>query len=143
MALTVDQFTERCIKRAQASVRLPDVAPSTNVGIAWMALLAPIIQAAMMALMDSLGNCGQKTTTEKLALINSGTVASRYQVHLAVNRAIAEQGIGWRDASPLRVTSREAIVTEAKETPDEDLVPVLEEVNGYHFDAADAWGFAG
>lgn len=143
MSLTVDEFTERCIKRAQASVgSSPEVSPG-KVGILWESLLPSIIQAAMLAIMDSLGNCGQTSTSEKLALINSNTVGSRYRVHLAVNRAIAERKVPWKEASRLRVTSREAILEEAKETPDEDLVPVLEEVDSYHFDADNAWGFAG
>ena len=143
MSITVDEFTERCIQRARASVRNSPEVSAENVGVLWETLLPSIIQAAMLAIMDSLGSCGKTSTSEKLALINSNTVASRYRVHLAVNRAIAEKKVSWKEAASLRVASREAILEEAKETPDEELVPVLEEVDSYHFDANGAWGFAG
>ena len=150
MALTVDKFTKRCVKRATESVTTTTTASNdgsgavgeTKVGIAWMALLAPVIEAAMLMLMDRMGQCGD-STEQKLKKINDGSPSAKYQVHLAVNQAIAERGIRWRDAIPLRKVSRDSICEEAKETPDNDLAPVFDEVDGYHFDAADAWGFTG
>jgi hypothetical protein len=143
MSLTVDQFTKRCVERAESlavnSVRATD---ETSVGFSWITLLAPIIEAAMMMLMDRLSGCGQ-STEQRIKAINSGSTLAKFQVYKAVNNAIAEQRVPWNQSAPLRVTARDAILTEAKETPDDDLESAINDIDSYNFDAADAWSFTG
>lgn len=137
--MKVDAFTQRAIQRAESGAN--NLVGSGNVGIAWMALLGPIIQAAMMTLMDQFSSCGQ-TPEQRIKAINSRNTLAQFQVRKAVNEAIAEELVSWRDVAQLRKFASNAILDEAKETPDEEINDALVEIDNYNFNPSSAWDIA-
>jgi len=142
--MTIDEFTDNCVARAQtkvSSVAPENVAGPGNVAIFDFGLiLVPLIQTAIEFIVSKLANCGQNNT-EKVNQINDGSFGSRYIVNVAVRKAAEETDIPWAARGAARNLAKTAILDEAKETGDDQLLTLFGEGDSYSFDARSAWDF--
>ena len=142
--MTIDEFTDNCVARAKTKVGLVDqnnVAGPENVSfIDFGLILIPLIQTAIELIVSKLGSCGQNNT-EKIKQINDGSFGSRYVVNVAVRKAAEETDIPWAARGAARNMAKTAILDEAKETEDDQLLTLFNEGDSYSFDARSAWDF--
>ena len=136
--MTLDDFTQRCIERVEEKPTATSL-DNGNVSFSFASLLGPFITTALEYLMDRLGKCG-KSNDEKVEHINSGSFGAKFLVNQSVYLASEESQIPRRHIGNARGLVKSAILLEAKETNDEELISLLDEGDSYMFDATDIWG---
>jgi len=117
-----DEFVARVHDRAQAQVS------SRVAGFQFLPLLLPLIQSAISALIQRMGSCGDPQS-KMIELVNSESVRADAMVSHCCAEAVHDY---WNDIRRTeRGTARrflkDMIVTEAKESPDEELEGAIDE----------------
>ena len=117
-----DEFVTRVQQRAEGQVS------GRVAGFQFLPLLLPLIQAAISALIQRMGSCGDPQS-KMIELVNSGSVRADAMVSHCCAEAVHDywNEIKRSERGPARRFMKEMIVAEAKETDDAELDDTLDE----------------